>query len=129
MHPSYFHVLKFPDDDPAGDLHLSPEFSEWLFYVKFWDGINHRLGTIFNQYDDDVLPYEGVIVVLAAIQEIQSQYLGDPAYSPNVVFGWTPEGDLLEFVAKFDDLVKGVAEFDILMRNAIELRSDVFCQL
>jgi hypothetical protein len=45
----------FLPDEECMWLHLSPETTEWLFVVGFWSAINDELGTLFNEYDDDLI--------------------------------------------------------------------------
>jgi hypothetical protein len=129
MHPSYFQILNCSEDDPRADLSLPAEVSEWLFHVKFWDTINLELGAIFGQYEDDTLPSAKIPAVQGELDKLADNHLYDHAYSHNVIYGWRPDGEILEFSVKSSDLKRNIDELRSLLRRAIERGSDVFCQL
>jgi len=110
-------------------LHLSAEASEWLFYVKFWDAVNVELKSMLGQYEDDVLPSSDAISILRMAEELEDRYLREPSHIQNVVYGWTSQGENLEFSVRNEDLRASLGDFRSFLRKAIDLRSDIYCQL
>ena len=129
MHPSYFRILNVAESDPDGDLSLSAETSEWLFYIKFWDALNSELGSNFGQYEDDVLPKGDVDFALKSIVEVADQNLAAPFENHNIVYGWNDRGDRLEFSISGDRLASDITCLSTFLKKALDLESDVYCQL
>jgi len=129
MHPSYFHISNIPESDPSGSLHLSAEASEWLFYIKFWDAVNAELASSFGQYEDDVLPSNRVADVLRMINDLEDRCLREPPHTQNVVYGWTQQGEELWFSIKKETLCASLRDIKLFLRKAIDLHSDIYCQL
>src|SRR5882757_2480947 len=123
MHPSYFHILNIPESDSSGSPHLSAEASEWLFYIKFWDAVNVELDTTFGQYEDDVLPSNHAVDILRMIDGVEDRYLREPSHIQNVVYGWTPQGENLEFSVRNEDLRISLRDLKLFLRKAIDLQS------
>lgn len=129
MHPSYFQILNSCEGDPKGSLSLPAEVSEWLFYAKFWDTINTKIEINLGQYEDDTLSSSEVPAVLTELEKLEDSQLDDANHSHNVVYGWGPDGKILQFSAKGSVLKNSVDELKLFLRRAIERDSDVFCQL
>jgi hypothetical protein len=72
---------------------LSPETSEWLFAKGFWRDVNWKLGTLFDQFEEEWIAGEKLTALIEAL-EIELHALSE---------GYEWEGDkFIEFVYRWD---------------------------
>jgi hypothetical protein len=130
LHPSYLQILELPEQEAGAALAIAPEVSEWLFHAGVWKSLNAKCGTNFGQFEDDVLLKsivpEAMDLLFAAKDRIDSD--GEMTRY-RFAYAWSKDGKEQICDISKEDLTIGLLAIIYFLNRAIELASDVYCQL
>ncbi len=129
MHPSYFLNLGMPEDDPARELELPPEVSEWLFFTNYWSHLNQVGETSFAQYEEEVLASQLIPIAIEALQKIKKALSATPTHDMQFVYGWNERREELFCTIHTSLLLEKVVCLEEFFLVALSMQANIYCQL
>ncbi|HEY0061018.1 MAG TPA: hypothetical protein VGC21_02790 [Telluria sp.] len=81
-------ILDSLEEQSQIELTLSPEASEWLFYVNFWDGINGKHQTDFAQYEEESLSADIVEETSNSLASMKASLINDDGQVISFRYAW-----------------------------------------
>lgn len=129
MHPSYFLNLGMPENDPARELKLSAEISEWLFFTNYWSHLNQVGGVSFAQYEEEVLANQLIPSAIEALQKIKEVLFAAPTQDMKFVYGWNEQREGLFCTISNSLLLKEAICLEEFFLAALTMQADIYCQL
>lgn len=129
MHPSYFLNLAMPEADPARELKLPAEISEWLFFANFWSHVSQIGGTYMAHYEEAVLGSQQIPIAIKALQEVRKVLMKNPAQDETFVYGWSEQKNELACTIGNTLLIQEVVKLEEFFSAALNMQADIYCQL
>lgn len=129
MHPSYFMILDSAEEQSLIELTLSGEASEWLFYVKFWDGINDKYQTDFAQYEEESLSADIVEETSNSLVNMKDSLVNDDGQMISFRYAWNQNKEELICRVNSQVVVDELEKLIVLLKKAAQCNLDVYCQL
>lgn len=129
MHPSYFLNLAMPEADPARELKIPADISEWLFFTNFWSHVNQIGGADMAQYEESVLGSQQIPIAIKALQEVRKILMKNPAKDETFVYGWDEQKNELTCTISNTLLIQEVLRLEEFFSTALNMQADIYCQL
>lgn len=109
-------------DEPGrgeGVFRLSGLSSEWLFSSMFWQDINAKAGTMFDQYEEDEVDVSVAMGVAEALAERLRSLNDSSASVIRFVYGWSSSHEPLLAVIGKEQLLSELMGFHDFLSKAI----------
>lgn len=122
-------ILDSLEEQSQSELTLSAEASEWLFYVKFWDGINEKYQTDFAQYEEESLAADIVEETSNSLASMKASLLNDDGQVVSFRYGWNQNKEELICRVNSQIIADEIERLIVLLNRAAHNNLDVYCQL
>lgn len=129
MHPSYFLNIGLSEEDPARELKLPADFSEWLFHANYWGRVNETAGTSFSQYEEEMLIHQHMPLAMEGLEKIKEVLLKMTASDIRFVYGWNEGREALYCSVSVKALIQNIEGLERFFLSAFYVGADVYCQL
>lgn len=129
MNPSYFLLLNTQEDESSRELVLSAEVSEWLFSIRFWDEFNQEFGTLFAQYEEEVLPVSLTDEMLEKLKSLVAGLRKQSGQKIRFRYGWNEKKEELYCEVANNGLADELSKLILFFEKISALNSDIYCQL
>ncbi|GLR13667.1 hypothetical protein GCM10007907_24570 [Chitinimonas prasina] len=129
MHPSYFLNVGMSENDPARELKLPPEVSEWLFFTNYWAHLNQVGEASFAQYEEEVLTSQLIPSAIEALERIKGTLSATPTHDIQFVYGWNERREEIFCTISTSLLLEKVVCLEEFFLAALHMQADIYCQL
>lgn len=109
---------------------LSPEFSEWLFAVQFWEKLNARFDSVnFGQYEDEVISSDFANEVAASLRQMTETVRNNSNAQFVFCYGWNARGERLSIQIAKDVVLVSLKQLAEYLEDTSKAGHRVYCQL
>ncbi|MBT3202241.1 MAG: hypothetical protein HN350_20255 [Phycisphaerales bacterium] len=112
-------IYTLPETVSSRRVELSAECSEWLFAIRFWNNLNFKLGTLFDQYEEESVDVEALPCVLSLLRRVIAHLRAGEGSEIEFVRGWDVNGNPLEVRINREALIEELGSLDALIDYAI----------
>lgn len=128
MHKSCFLNLGMPENDPARELELPADVSEWLFFTNYWSHLDQISGNSYDQYEEEILANQLIPAAIEALQEIKTTLVA-ATHDINFVYGWNERREALFCTISPSILFEKVVCLEAFFMAALKMKADIYCLL
>ncbi len=108
---------------------LSEYTSEWLHFCGFWDGINDRFDTLFQQFESDTLPLNLMENIIFEITQLITVISHENNTSFYFRCRWDPEGNEIYIKIQKTHILNELKKLSDFIQQSHDQNLELECDL